>query len=76
MLNGITVDVRLAFQRLRASPLFTVFAALSLAAGISVTTAVYSIVDSLFLNEDRGLHDPHRVAFIVDGVTDSSSEAF
>jgi len=39
---------RKAFARLLAAPLFTTFAVLSLAAGVAVTTAVYSVVDKLF----------------------------
>lgn len=38
---------RKAIGRLAASPLFTAFAVLSLAAGVAVTTAVYSVVDTL-----------------------------
>ena len=34
-------DLRLAARRLLATPLFTVFAVLSLAIGVAVTTAVY-----------------------------------
>src|SRR4051794_22128448 len=36
-------DLRLAARRLLATPLFTIFAVLSLAIGVAVTTAVYSI---------------------------------
>ena len=42
-------DLRLAARRLLATPLFTVFAVLSLAIGVAVTTAAYSVVDSIFL---------------------------
>ena len=64
---------RKAFGRLLAAPLFTAFAVLSLAAGVAVTTAVYSVVDKLFLSEigatvariagvrhDRLERPPHR----------------
>ncbi|HKB12150.1 MAG TPA: hypothetical protein VKD69_15925, partial [Vicinamibacterales bacterium] len=37
-------DTRLALRRLAATPLFTAFAILSLAAGVAITTAMYSIV--------------------------------
>jgi len=50
-------DLRLAARRLLATPLFTVFAVLSLAIGVAVTTAVYSAVDSIFLR-DAGARDP------------------
>ncbi|MEP6782376.1 MAG: ABC transporter permease, partial [Acidobacteriota bacterium] len=41
---------RKAVGRLMAAPLFTAFAVLSLAAGVAVTTAVYSVVDKLLLS--------------------------
>lgn len=61
---------RLAGARLIATPLFTIFAVLSLAAGVAVTTAVYSVVDALFLRE-LGISDPETVAVIVSSEADS-----
>src|SRR5947207_1900866 len=57
-------DLRLAARRLLATPLFTIFAVLSLAIGVAVTTAVYSVVESIFLR-DAGAHDPDRVVVVV-----------
>ena len=57
-------DLRLAARRLLATPLFTVFAVLSLAIGVAVTTAVYSVVDAIFLR-DAGARDPDRVVIVV-----------
>lgn len=57
-------DLRLAARRLLATPLFTVCAVLSLAVGVGVTTAVYSVVDALFLS-DAGIPDPDRVVMVV-----------
>ena len=57
-------DIRLALRRLGATPLFTTFAILSLAVGVAITTAVYSIVDAVFLR-GLGIHEPDRVAVIV-----------
>jgi predicted permease len=62
--RGILADLRLASRRLYATPLFTIFAVLSLAIGLGVTTAVYSVVDSIFLR-DLGIADPDRVVFVV-----------
>jgi putative ABC transport system permease protein len=56
--------LRLAAARLVATPLFSVFAVLSLAFGVAVTTAVYSVVDSLFLR-DAGIAEPEKIAFVV-----------
>ncbi len=58
------LDVKLAVRRLLATPLFTLFAVMSLAAGVGVTTAIYSVIQSIFL-QDLGIREPDRVAFIV-----------
>jgi len=57
-------DTRLALRRLAATPLFTAFAILSLAAGVAITTAMYSMVDSVFLR-GQGIRDPDRLAVVV-----------
>ena len=44
--------------------MFTLFSVLSLASGVAVTTAVYSVVDTLFLR-DLGVPRPDRAAFVV-----------
>ncbi len=64
MTHGVWGDLKLAARRLLATPLFTTFAVLSLAAGVAVTTAVYSVVHAILLR-DVGIHDPDRVAFVV-----------
>jgi putative ABC transport system permease protein len=62
--HGLWGDLRLAARRLLASPLFTVFAVLSIASGVAVTTAVYSVVDAIFL-KDSGIRDPEDIVFVV-----------
>src|SRR5262245_21746655 len=57
-------DTRLALRRLAATPLFTAFAIRSLAAGVAITTAMYSIVDGVFLR-GQGIRDPDRLAVVV-----------
>jgi predicted permease len=59
----VAADLRLALRRLLATPLFTIFAVLSLAVGVAVTTAVYSVVESIFLR-DTGARDPDRLVFV------------
>jgi predicted permease len=44
--------------------MFTVFSILSLASGVAITTAVYSVVHQLMLR-DLGVPEPARVAFLV-----------
>lgn len=62
-MSGLAGDLKAALRRLLAAPLFTAFAVLSLAIGVGVTTAAYSIVENLFFR-DPGIADPDRVAFI------------
>jgi predicted permease len=62
--RGFTQDLRHAARRLLATPLFTAFAVLSLAVGVAVTTAGYSVINSVFFM-DPGIPDPERVAFVV-----------
>ena len=58
------MGLRLAIARLIATPLFTIFSVVSLAAGVALTTAVYSVVDTLIL-ADLGVADPDRAAFVL-----------
>ena len=69
MLTGFGRDLALAARRLWQTPIFTVFAVLSLAVGVGLTTAVYSIVDTIFWTES-GVAEPDRTAVIKspDGV--------
>ncbi|MGE0863611.1 MAG: ABC transporter permease [Vicinamibacterales bacterium] len=67
--------LRQALVRLVATPMFTIFAVVSLAAGVAITTAVYSVVDALLV-ADLGVDDAERVAFVstpVGGRTQASS---
>jgi putative ABC transport system permease protein len=58
-MESILRDVRLAARRLRLSPGFTVFAVVSLALGIGVSTAIYSAVRTL-LWMPLGIAEPQR----------------
>jgi len=62
--TGFFADVRVAARRLLKTPVFTLFAVLSLAIGVGVTTTVYAVVDAIFL-KDLGIRDPARVVFLV-----------
>ena len=57
-------DLRLASRRLLATPMFTIFAIVSLAVGVGVTTAVYSVVDRIFWKE-LGIESPETVALVM-----------
>jgi predicted permease len=63
LLHGFGGDLRLAVRRLLAAPVFTLFAVLSLAVGLGVTTAAYSVVANLFL-APSGIVDEDRVVVL------------
>ncbi len=46
-LDSLAQDVRYAFRQLRASPLFTAAAILTLALGIGANTAIYRVLDAV-----------------------------
>src|SRR5437762_5190420 len=59
-------DLRLAVRALRATPVVTAVAVLSLALGIGANTAMFSLVNSLLLRT-LPVHDPARLALMTDG---------
>ena len=63
-LHGFAADLKHAARRLVAAPLFTAFAVLSLAVGVGLTTAVYSIVDAILWKESA-VADPDRAVVIM-----------
>jgi predicted permease len=59
-------EFRLAFRSLRATPIVSVVAALSLALGIGANTAIFSLVDSLVLRP-LPVAEPARLAIVTGG---------
>jgi predicted permease len=59
-------DLRDAFRSLRATPLVTGVAVLSLALGIGANTAIFSILDSLILRS-LPVREPHKLALVLNG---------
>src|SRR5258706_3232458 len=58
-------DLRLAIRSLRATPVVSAVAMLSLALGIGANTAIFSLVNSLLLRT-LPVNEPQRLAFISD----------
>ncbi len=63
VVNGAWLDLRLAARRLRATPLFLLFAAVSLAVGVGVTTTTYSVLAAT-LWRSPGIAGASRVVFV------------
>ncbi len=65
----VTTELRFAFRQLRKSPGFTLLALLTLAIGIGLNTAIFSLIDDLFL---RGLpyQEPDRVVHLYANAKD------
>jgi putative ABC transport system permease protein len=59
-------DIRFAFRKLRQSPAFTSIAVITLALGIGLNTAIFSLINDLFL---RGLpfKEPSRIVHVLGG---------
>ena len=62
--QGLGGDLKLALRRLWATPLFTLFAVLSLAIGLGVTTAAYSVAAPIFFMPS-GIQDEGRIALVM-----------
>ena len=62
-IEGLFQDLRLAFRTLRATPVVTFVAVLSLALGIGANTAMFSLVNSLLLRS-LPVQDPARLVLL------------
>ena len=64
-MNDMT-DIKFALRQLRKSPAFTCVAVFTLAVGIGLNTAIFSLINDLFL---RGLpfKEPSRVVRLYGG---------
>ena len=65
-------DLRLAIRALRATPIVSIIAILSLALGIGANTAIFSLIDSLVLRA-LPVRDPARLALLTDDQSPTSA---
>jgi putative ABC transport system permease protein len=63
MMNGVGQEVRVALRSLRATPVVTAVAILSLALGIGANTAIFSLVNSLVLRT-LPVVEPQQLAIV------------
>ena len=68
VLQGLGQDFRLAMRSLRATPVVTLVAVLSLALGIGANTAIFSLVNSLVLRT-LPVSEPDRLVMLSDGAS-------
>lgn len=66
-LEQLGQDLRFGARQLRKSPGFTAVAVVSLAIGIGLNTAVFSIINTIFYQTIRGVPEPDRVLIFNDG---------
>src|SRR5262245_54471749 len=68
-------DFRLAIRALRATPVVSVVAALSLALGIGANTAIFSLVNSLMLRS-LPVTEPNRLVILNDATATSGTQSW
>src|SRR5689334_21069655 len=68
-------DIRAAIRSLRATPLVSLVACLSLALGIGANTAIFSLVDSLLLRS-LPVSEPQRLVIVNDSTTRGGFESW
>jgi hypothetical protein len=61
--DGFWRDLRLGLRALKASPVVTIVATLSIALGIGANTAIFSLIDSLILRK-LPVADPDRLVLV------------
>src|SRR4029077_5035276 len=66
--RGLSQDVRIGIRQLRATPVVTGVAILSLALGIGANTALYSLANSLLLRP-LPIREPDRLVVLSDTAT-------
>jgi len=73
--GGYGHDLKVAVRQLRATPIVTIVAVLSLALGIGANTAIFSLVDSLLLRA-LPVKDPERLAVLGDTTIPANDQSW
>jgi len=73
--DGLLRDMKVAVRTLRATPLVSAVAMLSLTLGIGANTAMFSIVDSLVLRA-LPVREPHQLATLSNGLGPTSTWSY
>src|SRR5687768_8651189 len=68
-------DLRLAIRSLRATPLVTIAATLSLALAIGANTAIFSMIDGLLLRT-LPVEEPAELVFLTNTATPNRARAW
>jgi len=74
-MDTILKDLRYAVRTLLKRPAFTAAAVLTIALGVGVTTAIFSVVNALILNPLL-MHDPDRVVAVWRTSTEQRREGY
>jgi len=75
-LDGIRQDVAFAARSLRGSPGVATAIVLTLALGLGVNTAVFSLLDAIFLRPPAGVVAPNQVRRLWTEITSTSGKQF
>ena len=61
--NGLGADIRCGLRQMRRAPVFTATVLVTLAAGIGLNTAVFSVIDAVLVRS-LSYPDPERVLWV------------
>ena len=74
MVESTWLDIRQAVRTLRASPLFTAVAVLSLSVGIAGTTVIFGVIDAYLLRPRPGIADTGQLVEVGRTVTEGRGD--
>jgi putative ABC transport system permease protein len=75
MFRDLQQDIRFGFRQLRKKPAFTAVAVLTLALGIGVTTAIFSLINGILLRP-LPYHDPDHIVRMVQAYPEKGLDSW